>query len=103
MRYDSFWRTVQHDTFDKHLPVLFSFTDVEVFSGKMSKLIMKQLSEELLDKYDYVFWSVTEIPLNKWNCDVKHWYFLIIDNSIDNHLKTQNAGLIGHINFLWLQ
>lgn len=79
--------------------MLFSFTDVEVFSGKMSKLIMKQLSEEFLDKYDYVFWSVTEIPLNKWNFDVKHWYFLIIDNSIDNHLKTQNAGLIGHINF----
>lgn len=59
------------------------------------------LNEEFFGKHDNIFFFLpdSKLTINKWNCGLKKMNFLIIDNSIGNHLETQNVRLIGHINF----
>lgn len=42
-KYDRGEFLTEQESFDEHLPVLLSSTGVKVFSGKMNKLIIKQL------------------------------------------------------------
>lgn len=100
-KYDRWEFLTELESFDEHLPVLLSSTDVKVFSGKMNKLIIKQLVWikyflTSMTMFFICFQNTVEMEL--WSCKN---YFLIRDN--DDYLKTQNLGLIKLINFMQLQ